>query len=399
MRTFASKSSSTDYAAAGVELARALSRIARCGVGVENERRRSGLRIVASDPRREARRVFAKQFAPLITSGPRAWPAMPRAGRKCGRCSPTGRRCAEAAGQASRRSAHCQGMENAYVMTASNHPTRRDAHSRKRRQGQPRQYRRRRATPAGYDCSSPVSYSAERSRRVFSQLGGDRIEASFELPRVRALNFVLYNALAGGAVVRYGPTRKASYSAHSSSKSVCRARITSSTCTRSQDTDPKRKRGKSRIEALHFLACAIGLVFCNTTMPVDVKVHEAAGTIILNRPEKRNALSREMLAQLAQAFDDLHGERRVRAVILTGAGPAFCAGMDLAEMLETSKQQDAQARWHEDAVAYRDLIEKMLRFPKPIIAAVNGPAMAGGAGLVLASDIVVAGKSARIRPA
>jgi methylglutaconyl-CoA hydratase len=124
-------------------------------------------------------------------------------------------------------------------------------------------------------------------------------------------------------------------------------------------------------------------------MTVIVKVNLPSGTIILNRPDKRNALSRQMIADLVQAFDDLHGERRVRAVILTGSGPAFCAGMDLGEMQETAQQPDALGQWHEDAVIYRELIDKMLLFPKPIIAAVNGPAVAGGAGLVLASDIVI----------
>jgi methylglutaconyl-CoA hydratase len=129
-------------------------------------------------------------------------------------------------------------------------------------------------------------------------------------------------------------------------------------------------------------------------MTVVVKKHLPSGTIILQRPEKRNALSRQMLADLAQALDDLHQERKVRAVILTGAGTAFCAGMDLAEMQATSQQPDALAQWHRDAVQYRELLEKMLRFPKPILAAINGPVMAGGAGLLLASDIVIAATDA-----
>src|SRR5262245_5873500 len=124
-------------------------------------------------------------------------------------------------------------------------------------------------------------------------------------------------------------------------------------------------------------------------MTVIVKKNVPSGTIILNRPDKRNALSRQMLADIAQALDDLHQARKVRAVILTGAGTAFCAGMDLAEMQATSQHPDAFAQWQSDAVQYRELIDKMLLFPKPIIAAVNGPAIAGGAGLMLASDIVV----------
>ena len=129
-------------------------------------------------------------------------------------------------------------------------------------------------------------------------------------------------------------------------------------------------------------------------MLVRVHVHENVGTIILNRPEKRNALSRQMIADIAQAFEDLHLERRVRAVILTGAGSVFCAGMDLGEMLETSKSERPHEQWRSDALIYHDLVLQMLRFPKPIIAAVNGPAVAGGAGLVLASDLVLAADQA-----
>ncbi len=129
---------------------------------------------------------------------------------------------------------------------------------------------------------------------------------------------------------------------------------------------------------------------------IKLRKNLPSGTIILNRPAKRNALSRMLLAQIKQAFHDFHQERKVRAVILTGAGDAFCAGMDLQEMLETSRKPEAEslAQWHDDAVAYKELVDLMLMYPKPIIASVNGPAVAGGAGLVLASDIVVASKNA-----
>ena len=132
------------------------------------------------------------------------------------------------------------------------------------------------------------------------------------------------------------------------------------------------------------------------TQPVlRINVHGHTGTIILNRPERRNALLRGLLRSLTEALADLHLERRVRAVVITGAGSSFCAGMDLAEMNETSQSKDPRAQWHEDAVQYLELVETMLRFPKPLIAAVNGPAVAGGAGLVLACDIVVAADDAR----
>jgi methylglutaconyl-CoA hydratase len=127
---------------------------------------------------------------------------------------------------------------------------------------------------------------------------------------------------------------------------------------------------------------------------VKTQVHEHTATVTLNRPEKRNALSRELLKELHQSLDDLHQERRVRAVVLIGAGQAFCAGMDLEEMRSAAEQEDKHEQWRADAVLYHDVIELMLRFPKPLIAAVNGPAVAGGAGLVMACDLVVACRQA-----
>jgi methylglutaconyl-CoA hydratase len=127
---------------------------------------------------------------------------------------------------------------------------------------------------------------------------------------------------------------------------------------------------------------------------IDIKVTGNVGTIILNRPDHGNALVRIMVHQLAEAFEDLYRERRVRAIILTGAGSVFCEGIDLEEISDTSQQKSEWAefedRWGEDAADYRDLILRMLETTKPIIAAVNGPALSSGAGLVMASDIVVA---------
>jgi methylglutaconyl-CoA hydratase len=123
---------------------------------------------------------------------------------------------------------------------------------------------------------------------------------------------------------------------------------------------------------------------------VKIQVLGHTATVTLNRPEKRNALSRELLKELHQALADLHQERKVRGVVLAGAGSSFCAGMDLAEMLAVNQQEDKHAQWHADSVLYLELIESMLRFPKPLVAAVAGPAVAGGAGLVMACDLVVA---------
>jgi methylglutaconyl-CoA hydratase len=130
---------------------------------------------------------------------------------------------------------------------------------------------------------------------------------------------------------------------------------------------------------------------------VDVRVTGAVGTILLNHDERRNALSRTMVAELQQAFADLHREKRVRAVVLTGAGTAFSSGLDVHEMhsLDALPEAEKEQQWGDVADAYRELVTQMLELPKPIIASVNGPAVAGGAGLVLASDIVVAGETAQ----
>jgi enoyl-CoA hydratase/carnithine racemase len=130
---------------------------------------------------------------------------------------------------------------------------------------------------------------------------------------------------------------------------------------------------------------------------IEVKVNGAVGTIVLNRPARRNALSRSMVGELQQALGDLQQEKRVRAIILTGSGDAFCAGMDVHEMHSDASLPDAERgrAWGETAEDYRELVMQMIDLPKPILASVNGPAVAGGAGLVLACDIVVACGAAR----
>ena len=125
---------------------------------------------------------------------------------------------------------------------------------------------------------------------------------------------------------------------------------------------------------------------------IKVKVNGVVGTIILDRPDRCNALSREMVQQLAQAFDDLRQEKRVRGIVLTGTGPHFCSGIDLRELQETGATEDPAtlSQWFADTTALQSLFEQMLQLPKPIIAAVDGAALGSGLGLVMASDLVVA---------
>ncbi|MCL6480795.1 MAG: enoyl-CoA hydratase/isomerase family protein [Firmicutes bacterium] len=110
-------------------------------------------------------------------------------------------------------------------------------------------------------------------------------------------------------------------------------------------------------------------------------------TITLNRPEKRNAISAEMLEELPAALAELE-RSAVRVVLLTGAGKAFCAGMDL-EMLRAIATQSPEAHLA-DSQRMARLFLTLYEFPRPTIAAVNGPAIAGGCGLATLCDFVLA---------
>ena len=126
---------------------------------------------------------------------------------------------------------------------------------------------------------------------------------------------------------------------------------------------------------------------------IDVKVSGCAGTVILKRPDHNNCLTRQMIGQITEALDDLYREKSVRAIIITGAGDSFCQGVDLNEMAD-EEPETAALHWGERAAEFRDLLLRMLEITKPIIAAVNGPALSGGAGLATAADIVVASNEA-----
>jgi methylglutaconyl-CoA hydratase len=115
---------------------------------------------------------------------------------------------------------------------------------------------------------------------------------------------------------------------------------------------------------------------------------EPAAVVTINRPDKRNALSRDLIAGLLVAFSRAADDPAARCVILTGNGPAFCAGMDLDELRGTLGEQSMMV-W-DDARKLSALYELIYTLPKPTVAAVNGAAVAGGAGLVTACDLAVA---------
>lgn len=115
-------------------------------------------------------------------------------------------------------------------------------------------------------------------------------------------------------------------------------------------------------------------------------------TITLNRPDVLNSCNRAMVAELRAAFDEAAARDAVRAVLLTGAGRAFCAGQDLAEAVPPEPEPVPEIA---DIVeGYNALIRAMRALEKPVVAAVNGVAAGAGANIALACDIVLAAESA-----
>jgi methylglutaconyl-CoA hydratase len=125
--------------------------------------------------------------------------------------------------------------------------------------------------------------------------------------------------------------------------------------------------------------------------PLHVERRAHGLELTLNRPERRNALSCELIVALRATLRAAVSDESLRSVLITGAPPAFCAGLDLHEVADSGRAADEH-----DTTALLELYELLDALPKPVIAAVNGPAVAGGAGLVCVCDLVLCGRSARI---
>src|ERR671939_176224 len=128
-------------------------------------------------------------------------------------------------------------------------------------------------------------------------------------------------------------------------------------------------------------------------MTTDLVMYENRGpaaVLTLNRPDRRNALSRGLIAALADAVVRAANDATARAVILTGAGPSFCAGMDLAELQESVAAGAGEGPVWDDALRLATLYDRIYTLPRPTVAAVNGPAVAGGAGLISVCDLALA---------
>src|SRR6202043_1976467 len=136
-----------------------------------------------------------------------------------------------------------------------------------------------------------------------------------------------------------------------------------------------------------FCPCAVACVTCRSMSESVVLVSKDTGiaTVTLNRPESLNALNSELRSTFCRVMQDLRTDKEVGCVIITGAGRAFCAGLDLKEISTEQLRQMG-------GVNFISVIEDM---DVPVIAAVNGFAVTGGFELALACDIMLASDNAR----
>jgi methylglutaconyl-CoA hydratase len=125
---------------------------------------------------------------------------------------------------------------------------------------------------------------------------------------------------------------------------------------------------------------------------VELVSHNRVTTLTLNRPDKRNALSFQLLDELTQALDEVE-RSAAQVMILTGAGKAFCAGMDLEELKTLTGKSHAENV--ADSRKMAQIFRRLYDFPKPTIAAVNGAAIAGGTGLATMCDFTLAAPEAK----
>ncbi len=123
---------------------------------------------------------------------------------------------------------------------------------------------------------------------------------------------------------------------------------------------------------------------------IDFEITDGVATITFQRAEKRNALKRDFIAEILQALNQIHQDESVRVFLLKAEGSVFCAGMDLGEMQERATAPDKEQQWQRDSDVYCEMLTQIFTLPVPTVAVLQGPVLAGGVGIVLACDIVLA---------
>lgn len=133
---------------------------------------------------------------------------------------------------------------------------------------------------------------------------------------------------------------------------------------------------------------------------IEFQLAEGVGRLTLNRPERLNAMTHTMIAEINAVLDRCAEEPAIRALLITGNGRGFCAGADLTAI--GSANLDAKGEVDVGAAMdrlFNPMIRRLRELPKPVVAAVNGVAAGGGANLAFAADIVVASRSASFKQA
>jgi len=135
-----------------------------------------------------------------------------------------------------------------------------------------------------------------------------------------------------------------------------------------------------------------------STAPTDLETvlltrEDAVATITMNRPERRNALNQALDRDLRTALDDIATDDAVRAVVLRGAGPGFCAGADLTVLQDATAPEDV---YEHIMTRYWPIVEHLVTMKKPVLAAVNGMAAGAGCALALACDLRVMAADAHL---
>ncbi len=126
---------------------------------------------------------------------------------------------------------------------------------------------------------------------------------------------------------------------------------------------------------------------------IKTLLKEYSGEIVLNCPEKRNAISPQMITELTQVLNLWEKEERIKVLVLKGEGKAFCSGADLSYLKELRKF-DFNKNF-EDSLRLGELFLKIYSYPKPVIAVVQGPTLAGGCGLASVCDLIIATPQAK----
>lgn len=124
---------------------------------------------------------------------------------------------------------------------------------------------------------------------------------------------------------------------------------------------------------------------------IKIEIRDKTALIKLNRPDKRNSLNPELILALKNQLDVLENNTSVKVIIITGEGSSFCSGADLNYLQQLNEYSIIENKTDSENIA--ELLIKIYKFPKPVIAAVNGPAVAGGCGLASVCDFIIADKT------